>query len=112
MLPGDHVMYQSMYPNTQFPINFSAPSVGIQYVNGKQSAEAYQTQPNQEVLLMDSNEDKFYIVKTDASNFKTIETYTFAKEEEKKVSYVTHEEFDGLKKMLEEYKPLLESLKE
>ena len=107
-------MYPNMYPNNQYPIsipNVNTPQ-GIQYVNGRQSAEAYQTQPNQEVLLMDNNEDKFYIVRSDASNFKTTETYTFSREEEKKTSFVTHEEFDELTKMLEEYKPLLESLKE
>ena len=88
------------------------PYSGIQYVNGKESAQAFQTQPNQSVLLMDSNEDKFYIVRADASNFKTVEEFTFKKVEEKKTTYVTAEEFNELKATLETYKPLLESLKE
>lgn len=103
--------YNQFLPNNNSIIPNGVPQ-GIQYVNGRQSAEAYQTQPNQEVLLMDKNEDKFYIVRSDASNFKSIETYTFTKEDEKKTSYVTHEEFDEMRKMLEEYRPLLESLKE
>ena len=103
-------------PYTQFPSiaipNGNPKPLGIQYVNGRASAEAYMTQPNEEVLLMDSNEDKFYIVKADASNFKSIREYAFTPIEEKVTSYVTHDEFDELKKMLEGYKPLLESLKE
>ena len=102
----------SPYPTALPAQGLLQGSQGIQYVNGKASAEAYQTQPNQKVLLMDSNEDKFYIVTTDASNFKSIETFRFSKEEEKAPSFVTHEEFDELKKMLEDYKPLFESLKE
>ena len=77
---------------------------GIQYVNGIESARAYQTQPNQSILLMDSNEDKFYIVRADASNFKSIEQYEFKKIEEKKVSFVTHEEFDELKELIKSLK--------
>ena len=81
-------------------------------VNGKESANAFQTQPNQTAWLMDNNEDKFYIVTSDSSNFKTVDEYTFKKVEEKKTSYVTVEEFNELKTMLEEYKPILDNLKE
>ena len=87
-------------------------SQGILYVNGLESAKAYPTQPSQTVLLMDNNEDVFYIVSSDASNFKTIKEYEFHEKEQHNTSYVTHDEFDELKKILEEYKPLLESLKE
>lgn len=76
----------------------------IQYVNGIDSARAYQTQPNQSVILMDSNEDKFYLVRADASNFKTVDEYAFTKIEPKVTTYVTHEEFDELKKTIESLK--------
>ena len=104
--------------NTPFPnaIPNGLPSMGssqgILYVNGLESAKAYPTQPSQTVLLMDNNEDVFYIVESDASNFKTIKEYEFHEREQKNTSYVTHEEFDELKTLLEDYKPLLESLKE
>ena len=104
-------MFPNQYPGPMFNPGFTQNN-NIQYVNGKASAEAYNTQPNQSVLLMDSNEDRFYIVRSDASNFKTIEEYEFHKVEEKKTSYVTQDDFNELKALVESYKPLLDTLKE
>ena len=107
-LNNNNIPFPQSIPNG---LPMSSPQ-GILYVNGLESAKAFNTQPNQAVILMDSNEDIFYIVKSDASNFKTIKEYTFKEKESTQPTFVTHEEFDELKKLLEDYKPLLESLKE
>ena len=99
-----------MYPYNPFGVQ--PPASNFQYVNDRASAEAFQTSPNQQVLLMDKHEDKFYIVSADASNSRTIEEFTFQKVVQKSASYVTQEEFTELKELLESYKPLLESLRE
>lgn len=45
-----------MYPyqQTYYP-QLRQPQQGIQYVNNRQSAEAYQLAPNSSVILMDAN---------------------------------------------------------
>ena len=101
-----------MYPYNPFMPVIQGGNTNFQYVNDRASAEVFQTNPNQQVLLMDKNEDKFYIVSADASNSRTIEEFTFQKVKEKKSTFVTHEEFSELKDLIESYKPLLESLKE
>ena len=70
----------------------------IQYVNGKQSAEAYQMPINSSVILMDSNLPRFYLKQTDASGTVTIKAYDFKEaEDEKPIEYVTKQEFEKFK---------------
>ena len=70
----------------------------IQYVNGKQSAEAYQMPVNSSVILMDSNQARFYMKQTDASGVATIKAYDFTEsEEDKPKEYVTKQEFEAFK---------------
>ena len=76
----------------------AAPQMQVQYVNDKQSAEAYQMSPNSSVILMDSNLPRFYMKQTDASGISTIKAYDFKEaEEEKPVEYVTKAEFEKFK---------------
>lgn len=73
----------------------------IQYVNGKQSAEAYQMPANSSVILMDSNQARFYMKQTDASGIATIKTYDFKETEaEKPTEYVTKQEFEKFKQSM------------
>jgi len=73
----------------------------IQYVNGIESARAYQLPPNASVLLMDSNIARFYVKQTDASGFSTIKAYDFKEVEDKPQSeYITREEFESFKEAL------------
>lgn len=100
------------YPINYNPYNFQMPQLqvqqpqqqqpGIQYVNGKESANAYQMQPNSSMLLMDSNDAKFYIKTSDASGFCTVKTYTFQEEIESTENnqYVTKQEFEEFKQQL------------
>lgn len=72
----------------------------IQYVNGIESAKAYQLAPNQTVLLMDSNESKFYIKSADASGFSNVKAYVFTEYQEQPkqaVDYVSRSEFEQLR---------------
>lgn len=89
------------YPVTTVP----AQKVSlINKVNGLDSAKAFQTQPNTEVVLFDANEDIFYLKTTDASNFPSIRTFKFTEVKSQTdptgTEYVTKEEFDKFKKEL------------
>lgn len=46
-------------------------------VSGLESAKAYATAPNSNVVLFDNNEDVFYLKSTDASNFPSIRMFRF-----------------------------------
>ena len=85
-----------MYPYYPFQ-SYSQPQ-NIQYVNGKSSAETYQMSPNSSVILMDSNQARFYMKQTDASGVATIRSFDFKEtEEEKPAEYVTKSEFESFK---------------
>lgn len=94
-------MPQLQMPQLQVP-QAVQPQQQIQYVNGRESANAYQIGPNSSVLLMDSNEAKFYIKTSDASGFCTVKTYTFQEEVEntENSQYVTKSEFEEFKQQL------------
>ena len=94
----------SYYPPQQSPFmaqlfpQVQPQTQGIQYVNDRASAEAYQMPPNSNVILMDSNLPRFYIKQTDASGIATVKSYDFKEtEKEKPVEYVTKEEFEKYK---------------
>ena len=91
-----------MYPLYPFQTSpFPVQSQNIQYVNGKQSAEAYQMPANSSAILMDSNQARFYMKQTDASGLATIKAYDFHEvEEEKPAEYVTKKEFESFKAKL------------
>lgn len=99
-----------IYPPYQSPLN-NIPQIyqpqipqqntqPIQYVSNKQSAEAYNVQPNQSVLLMNSNEPIFYIKQADASGFCTIKSFKFEEIDDTQpqvTNYVTKDEFNTFK---------------
>ena len=99
-----------MYPyssyQNQLQNQFMSPQTpAVQYVNGRQSADNYSMMPNSSVILMDSNIDRFYLKKADASGSCTIKEYDFHEVEDKSVpEYVTREEFEELKEMIKENK--------
>lgn len=70
----------------------------LQFVNGIESAQAYQMPPNSKQILMDANRARFYLVATDAAGVKSVESYDFAKAEAPAPpdmsQYVTRAEFD------------------
>ena len=106
-------MYNSPYGNQYGsyipqPMNFAPvmpstlptnnPSTTPQYVNGIDSAKAYQLQPNQSVMLFDQNEPLMYVKTADASGFCSIKTFRLTEvTDEKEEKYVTHDEFEQFK---------------
>lgn len=88
-----------MYPMYPFQTAPMIPQTqNIQYVNGRQSAESYQMPSNSSVILMDSNQARFYLKQTDASGLATVKSYDFKETEiEKPKEYVTKEEFEAFK---------------
>ena len=88
-----------MYPyQSSYYQQLRQPAQGIQYVNNRQSAEAYQLAPNSSVILMDSNQARFYMKQTDASGMATLKVYDFKEaKEEKPEEYVTKAEFEKFK---------------
>lgn len=73
-------------------------------VNGLQSAQAYQLQPNDSVILWDSTQDVFYLKQSDASGFCTLKAFEYKEKEEEKTvpsEYVTKGEFDELKALVD-----------
>ena len=104
--PYQQMSYPQMQPQTQ-------SSNSIQYVNGVDSARAYQILPNSSVLLMDSTMDRFYIKKSDASGFSTVDAYDFHRAEDKPImtDFVSRQEFEDLRNKISQYEELLAQLK-
>lgn len=103
MYGGDPMMYaqaqnqmvqpqQTNAPTQQTPIQpqqqstiFSNPPAGNtnwQWVIGPEGAKAYQMYPGTSLMLLDSENDKFYIKTADLNGKRTIETYTYQRENE------------------------------
>lgn len=102
--------YQPMFsPFQQRPLQ--APSYGqtqpegLIRVTGMDGAKAYPLAPNSIVPLFDSERDVLYVKSADAGGFPTIRAFTFAPMEEftqqQTADYVTREEFNQLKEMIE-----------
>lgn len=118
----DSVNPQSSFTNNPQP--YSSPTFGstmqpsaqngaIEYVNGIEGARAYFMQPNSTKLLLDSDNQFFYIKKSDVQNKATIKVYSYMevdsdipKTREQKTeidlsAYVKKKDFDSLKKLVE-----------
>ena len=103
--------YQNQMNNAQAQLqNFQAQTQPqqqsqIEYVNGVESAKAYQLAPNNSKLLMDSTMARFYIKQADASGFCTIKAFDFMEVQEGAPSteYVSRGEFDELRGQINQY---------
>lgn len=83
--------YQSQY---QQPVN------GVIRVNGRDSAMQYQLPPNStSPALFDNGGKMFYVVSTDGTGMKTVETFDFSPHKDEPVSidgaeFVSKQEYD------------------
>lgn len=70
------------YPNgmQQNPQPFQQ-NTNITFVNGIEGAKAYQLSPNSSVLLMDSDNSKFYVKSTDNLGVPKLTSYSFAEDD-------------------------------
>lgn len=103
--------YQMQYQQPQAPArSYYQPmaaipqQTGLIQVTGMEGAKAYPLAPNSEAALFDAGRDVFYVKRTDAGGYPTIQAYQFAPVQEAAPSaqpeYVTREEFDELKAMI------------
>ena len=61
---------------------YGQPRNQIQWVLGIENAKSYPMQPNSTVLLMDSEQPRFYIKTADQNNMCSIKTYDFQEVQE------------------------------
>lgn len=97
------------YPNYQQPafngyMQQNRAQEPIQYVNGIESAKAYNMPPNSSAILMDAQADRFYLKSTDASGFSSVKVYDFVEHKEPAPmaaqDYVTRAEYEDLRAQL------------
>lgn len=92
--PYDNFVYGNMYrPQIQ----------GARFVDGLAGAQSCVIPLGSKAILMDSNEDRFFIKETDFNGVSTISQYAFTKVEDKPADgdYVTREEFERWKENYE-----------
>lgn len=94
---------------------------GILWVQGEAGAKSYLVAPNTSVLLMDSEESRFFIKTTDNTGMPTLRTFVYQEvtgapqntqkqtEENLDDKYVTRQEYNDLRGKYEELYKLLES---
>ena len=104
--------YPARYPQAQpLPQGYYQPMAqapqpcSLIQVTGMEGAKAYPLAPASTAALFDSDRDVFYLKKTDAGGYPTIQAYQFAPLQEAAQAptpeYVTREEFNRLKEMIE-----------
>ena len=106
------------YPNNN---NYQQPKANQYFwVNGKESAKAFQIMPNQSVMLMDNDKPLVYMKTTDGlgkSDMRYFKLVEISEEElnqsENKPNqeYVLKSDFDALVKRIDELTTLKESVK-
>ena len=96
--PYGQAQYQ---PTVQPTMMYQQPVNGIVKVNGRDSALQYQLPPNStSPALFDNGGKVFYVVSTDGTGTKTIETFDFSPHEDVQpvtvngVQFVSRKEFD------------------
>lgn len=105
---GQAPIYPQM-PQVQTQQN-SYPQI-LSYVHGLEGANQFQMGPNAKALLMDLDEDAFYIKTTDPmARSYPLEAYSFTKKDIPESGVVTRDEYNKLVKMLEEQKKMLDDL--
>lgn len=96
--------YQPQPMQSYYPQPMAQQPTGLIQVNGMEGAKAFPMGRNDEVALFDSGRDVFYVKRTDAGGYPSIEAYTFAPLQETPAQpspeYVTRQEFEELKEVL------------
>lgn len=77
---------------------------GLIWVQGVEGAKSYLVAPNKTVLLMDSEQEQFFLKSADASGMPLplrIFKYTELVSVDRSTNYITRQEFDALTKKLD-----------
>lgn len=89
-----------------YPYNYFAPSNGLIWVQGETGAKSYIVAPNATVLLMDSEQQRFYIKSADSSGMplplRVFEYKEITEQADDK--YITREEVEKMLADLKEAK--------
>lgn len=91
----------NMYPYGNYGI--TPVKNEISKVNGIEGAKAFPMTPNSQAMMLDMNEDIFYIKVTDSANYPTIDAYKYEKistDAPTPKDYVTRAEFEELKALI------------
>lgn len=124
--------YQQNYPQipqqigAQMPIQqpqqTQSSNSGLIWVTGEVGAKSYLVAPNQSVLLMDSEGDRFYLKTTDSAGMPTLRTFEYKEvlqntqqivnktDKSLETQYVTREEYNALNNKYDELVARLEEI--
>jgi len=65
----------ALFPSS-YPKQFQ-PTTNLKFVNGRKEADAYVCYPDSQILLMDKDEDRFYLKVTDSAGRSEVSEYSF-----------------------------------
>jgi hypothetical protein len=85
--------------------NILSPASNMVYVQGEAGAKGYPVANGYTMLLMDSEEPKFFIKQTDQMGLPTMKAYKFeeiVEPEPEKVEYITKADFEEFKKEIKD----------
>lgn len=98
-------------PPTPYPQQQNTYPQILAFVHGLDGANQFQMGPNSKALLMDLDDDTFYIKTTDPmARSYPLEAFSFTKKEIPASGSVTRDEYNKLVQMLEEQKKMLDDL--
>lgn len=93
---------QSFGQQYSMPTQYQQPVNGVIKVNGRDSAMQYQLPPNStSPALFDNNGKVFYVVSTDGTGMKTVETFDFSPHKDEQplnidgAQFVSRQEYDS-----------------
>jgi len=83
----------NMYNNYPY---YPKPNNGINWIQGMEAAKAYPMMPNSNVVLMDSESDRFFIKTSDNVGMCSIRTFKYTEEKDVSSDYVTRSELEEI----------------
>lgn len=120
---------QIYYPNNYQPYQMQQPvpqqnqsNNGLIWVTGEIGAKSYLVAPNQSVLLMDSEGDRFYLKSTDGAGMPTLRTFEYKEVLQNatqcsqtslnnaEIEFVTKQEYKAICDKYEELKHMIEDM--
>lgn len=107
---NDRLAYLQGYQQQMPPTPNTAPNQGLIWVQGEAGAKSYIVAPGSNVLLMDSEAQKFYIKSVDGSGMPTMKVYEY-KEVTPREMQETKADEENLKSEIEKLKNEIENLK-
>lgn len=116
--------YQQPQPNWMMPPRQNVQNNGVIWVNGLEGAKGYIVQPNSTVVLMDSEQNCFYLKSANEVGIPSIRIFEFKEKtqttsaqsevnlDEKLKNYVPRAEFDEIKNTLTNITNMINSIQE